>query len=111
MTTERELEEFYIAFAKAFLGWQHVEDVIFEFFAELFKGTNPDSLSAAFHAVITFDGRLAMVDEAFRVRVKDPMIVGEWKQLHKKIRKKATSRNTLAHLSLTYVADSVKLGR
>ena len=106
--TKEQQTEFLCAFATTILVWQYVENEIFMIFNTLLAPAEPEAVSAAFYAVINFQARLSMVNEAFLVRVQENTLRERWEKLHEAIGRKETIRNKLAHLSETIVYSGGK---
>lgn len=63
--------EFLDAFARAVLTWQDAEEALYLLFAGLIQGQNHEVVSAAFHAVQGASSKLAVIDSACSLVVRD----------------------------------------
>src|SRR5437879_13537053 len=62
--------EFTQTFTTAFTSWQNVEAELFLLFNTLVPTKSPTLTSAAFHAVMSLDARLAMITAVVQVKMK-----------------------------------------
>jgi hypothetical protein len=99
---EQEAHLFYEAIGKALTNWQLVEDVLGILFSHLMSpqnGASKISATAAYHSVIGFRSRLALVDSAAIMQWHGPRLA-TWKNLKGKIKKASEIRNHFAHFSM-----------
>ena len=93
--------------------WQSVEDVLAELFAVTVKGDSWICL-AAYHAVISFEARLSMVDAVVSLRMDgDEEELARWRTLGNRLAKKARKRAEIAHSRVVTVTepDNVSITR
>jgi hypothetical protein len=102
---EQYATDFLRAFAKAVLAWQHVEDSIYLIFNSILRHDEPKIVAAAFHAVLSLDARISMVDESLRAATNEEAIIKRWATLNKRVKRRALIRNKLAHLGVTDVVS------
>lgn len=95
-------KEFTEVFSNTFLSWQQVEAQLFLIFNTLLPTKNANLTSAAFHAVMNLDARLAMIGAVAeqQLRVAAPKLLETWTELVDDTRSEARKRNRLAHFSL-----------
>ena len=92
MAIEREEEqEFLETLAWAITQWQYVEMELYRVFLGCIKPRNQAVVSAAFHAVINFNTRLAMTDAAAHIALHNLPELDEWKKLAKQAPQSARS--------------------
>jgi hypothetical protein len=90
-------------FAQAFIHWQFVESELFKIFSYLVASSQGGALTAAFHAVINFNSKVAMTDAAgqFLLPLR-PLLLLEWNSLRNKLQRLAKRRNQIAHFQIVY---------
>jgi hypothetical protein len=103
---EAERQDLYQAIGEATTAWARVEDevaALFTFFvagnASGLAGLSSMAATAAFHAVINFNSRLAMTD-----RAADWSIFGRnrqrWQTISNRLGRQSKKRNNIVHFSL-----------
>jgi hypothetical protein len=97
--SRKHSKEFLSTLASAILGWQYVEAELFFMFAALVRGNFP-AMSAAFHAVVNFNTRLEMVDQAAAVTLASSPLLRHWHAISARLNKRAKHRNKLVHFTL-----------
>lgn len=107
-------DEFTSLFANTFLSWQRVESQLFLIFNTLLPTKNVNLTSAVFHAVMSLDARLGMIDALAHQQLQTsyPELLEEWRGLRVGTKKHAKKRNRLAHFSLHHHSgpDTTKSG-
>jgi hypothetical protein len=105
-----QIEDFYAAVGHAIAAWQLVEsELCAVHHVATFPGI-PGAMYAAFHAIQTFNMKLAMTDMAVRFVLYDQEeLRTEWARLKQRLTKKNEKRNHLAHFMVyTYFEASSK---
>jgi hypothetical protein len=114
-TLEEEIRAFYSAIGTAMTQWQCVEEQLAVIFCAVVSDHPRERTiaNAAFHAVINFNTKLAMIDAALATRAfmsaPDRETYSEWRTLKNRAAKRADRRNEMAHFALD-VADTARTG-
>jgi hypothetical protein len=103
-TPAQERAELYQAIGEATTAWARVEDHLGTLFTYFVAGTaihgaGALAATAAFHAVINFNSKLAMTHCAAQWAIFGPFLK-PWQTLQNKLRRKAKLRNDIVHFSL-----------
>lgn len=88
---------FYEALGRAIGGWAQVEGALYVMFLTVLKLPHADPAAAAFHAIVSFQGRLKMVDSAALFSLANSPLLARWRALEERVRKKEARRNQAAH--------------
>lgn len=98
-------DDFYRAYAKAMLSWQHVESALFRVYYGLFENGNYAQAGAAYYSLDSFGAKLRLVDATAGAVFKDDRLKS-WKTLSKNVKDASGDRNVLAHLPLSVVINA-----
>ena len=91
---------FYAALGGAISGWQLVETALYEVYERAIVPQQPGAAAAGFHAIQTFNGKLAVTDAAIRFRLWAlPDVLESWIHLKRRADKRSQRRNQLVHFS------------
>ncbi len=93
---EQSSEELLRNMGHVMTAWQGIEHAVFDIFQHFFEPDHYDVAATAFFAVQAFETRMQMVDALMTQFASDEQ-GDKWECLHKKIRKKGSKRNTVAH--------------
>src|ERR1700730_15750355 len=104
---EQSSEELLRNMGHVMAAWQGVEHAIFDIFTHFFEADHYDVAATAFFAVQAFETRMQMVD-ALMIQFASEEQSDKWRCLHKKVRKKASKRNTVAHGLFAFFGTSPK---
>jgi hypothetical protein len=95
----------YQAIGEATTAWAAVEDRLSVLFAYFVTGNaQSEAASAAFHAVINFNSKLAMAHRAAEYRIYGDHLA-RWQTLHNRLNRQAKNRNDIVHFSLLRGGD------
>lgn len=116
MTENEEQAAFYEQLGRCIAQWSHVEDGLFQCYMIALgqlKSTLP--AQAGFYAVRSPEGKLSVTNSAVRfclleIGDRSADIAGLWKSIAKKVDKRRTQRNQLAHFQVLHSMES-KPGR
>lgn len=98
-------DDFYRAYAKAMLSWQHVESALFRVYYGLFENGNYTQAGAAYYSLESFGPKLRLVDATAGAVLKDAQLMS-WKSLCEEVRAASGDRNVLAHLPLAVIVNA-----
>jgi hypothetical protein len=117
-TNDKEQQDFFAALGRALSCWQFVESSLHALFEAAIQPALPDALSASFHQIQTFNGKLQVTDVAVRVALlqrtregtlkDDGGTLHEWEKLFDNLKKKNDRRNELAHFSGSLVYENTR---
>ncbi len=102
LTAREQQLEFMETLAAAITQWQPVEMSLFGVFSALLGPAHYAIASAAFHAIINFNTRLAVVDAAAHVALAGKPELAEWTTLHNRMNKRSKKRNELVHFMILW---------
>jgi hypothetical protein len=91
--------QFFAALGQCIAAWQLVEASLYSVFEQLIGVSDKEAgaLSAAFHGVPSFRGRLDMTHAAAQKAMPTDELLTEWNSLYEKAVKKSGRRNAIAH--------------
>jgi hypothetical protein len=96
--------EFYAAFGSALSLWSWVEHALCRVYLSVARAPNTESLGRSFFAVTLFRDKVGMVDALVSDTLarSDPQgrLVAEWKSIKNKLHRAASTRNSIAHVSV-----------
>jgi hypothetical protein len=100
--------EFAAALGLAIADWVGVETVLCRVFIEFVDARNRTAANAAFNAIQTFTGKLAMAHAAAKVHLRDDQALKdrfkEWGAFRNRIMKASEKRNDFAHHTILFEA-------
>ncbi|MFC4724409.1 hypothetical protein ACFPB0_03800 [Glycocaulis abyssi] len=97
---ENERQAAYTLVGEALSLWNQIEGSLAFLFASYLK-TDASIAMASYHAVISFEARLAMVNAAAEKKLRlHPELFDRWKTLSGRISKKAKKRAEIAHCTI-----------
>lgn len=102
---------FYEALGRAIGGWAQVEGALYVMFLTVLKLPHADPAAAAFHAIVSFQGRLRMVDSAALFSLANSPLLPRWKELAEHVRRKEARRNQAAHFMPRRDFDTAQVPR
>ena len=106
MTMNEEQSAFYENLGRCIAQWSHVEDGLFQCYMVALGPLNSIlPAQAGFYAVQSPEGKLSVANSAVRfclleIEDRSADIAGLWKSLIKKVEKRRTRRNQLAHFQV-----------
>jgi hypothetical protein len=96
--------EFYAAYGLSLSLWSWVEHALCRVYLCVAHAPNTESLGRAFFAVTSFRDKVGMVDVLVSdaLAKSDPRgrLAPEWKAIKNKLRRAASNRNSIAHVSV-----------
>jgi hypothetical protein len=95
--SKEDEDEFMREFGRAFLKWQYVEAKLYLLFTVLIAGREEHIVSAAYHSVSGFSGRLGMIGAGIKVGLAGTQVGRDWKALKKRIEAVVAKRNLMGH--------------
>jgi hypothetical protein len=96
--TPESLVRVYARIGEGLNAWAAVEDLVTAVFLVAISARNHDAARAAFHEVVSFDGRLSACNAAVQIALaKHHPHLAEWDAPRERLRKKKNIRNKLAH--------------
>jgi hypothetical protein len=95
---ENERQRFFAALGEAISEWAWVEHHLFHVYVRLVRPELFKATSAAFHAVINLNSRLAMADAAASFVLTKQEDIAEWTTLKNKLGRLVKLRNEMAHM-------------
>lgn len=95
---EFDADPFFLAFAKAMLGWQTVEHNLFTLFHALLRPKRVESSGAIYYSLNSFGAKLSIADKTAVVAL-DGELLKRWNKLKKALDVAARDRNAMAHLT------------
>jgi hypothetical protein len=106
MTMDEEQSAFYENLGRCISQWAHVEDGLFQcYMVALGQLDSILPAQAGFYAVQSPEGKLSVANSAVRfclleIENRSADMAGLWKSLVKKVEKRRTRRNQLAHFQV-----------
>jgi hypothetical protein len=95
------IRKIYFAVGLAITQWQQIELGLTQLFIVLLNAKTGTAASTAFSAAgLNFRTKLAMVDAASFVMLRDTPLFVEWNAIRDRLEKKARNRNQIAHFML-----------
>ena len=100
---EAQIARFLETLGRAVTYWQLVETELYEVYEAAISPKRPGAAASSFHAIQTFNIKLAVTDAAIRFCLEENQgLYDEWRtQLYKSANKTANRRNQLVHFRLT----------
>ena len=97
---EHQINRFYATLGGAISAWQLVETALYEIYERAVRPGHPGAAGAAFHAIQTFNIKIAVTEAAVIFRLGAmPDLLKEWDRLKIQANKKSQRRNQLVHFS------------
>lgn len=105
-TPNVEATELYAALGRALNRWGGIEHSMCSLFCRCINEENSWPTVRAFWAVVSFEGKLAMVSEVVRGRFQHkPELVKRWEVLAADLKSRVSLRNKLAHGTVIRMAN------
>jgi hypothetical protein len=97
---EKQIARFFEVLGRAISTWQLVETALYEVYERTICPKRPGACGASFHAVQTFNIKLALTDAAVQFAfAEDGETLNVWDSIVKRAQKKSQRRNQFAHFS------------
>ena len=86
----------FVKLGQALATWQGIELMLGFIFAALFGSGDRDATEIVY-TDMAFSRKLAVIDKLFKYRIKDRVLLDDWKKLNKTISRLSRKRNDLVH--------------
>lgn len=91
------INRLYLAIGMAITTWAKLEATLFFGYLGILESKNVYAVSASFHAIVSFSGKLDMVDKAMHFSLPSQELLDEWIKIRGRFKRLSRTRSKIAH--------------